>query len=100
MSAIPGYEGPAHPLSSPIEALTVVCTTAYNHRAAGIRSCKNAFHLASTILGCCDIIEEFTAAKIWPISYGWAPTEIVKFNVNWAMQEVPFPKFGLQLRDS
>jgi hypothetical protein len=99
MSGIPGYEGPAHPLSSPIEALTVVCTMAYNHRAAGIRSCKNAFHLASTILGGRDIVEEFTAARIWLISYGWAPTEIVNFNVNWEVQEVPFPKFGVQLRD-
>jgi hypothetical protein len=27
------------------------------------------------------------------------PTEIVGFNVNWAAQEVPFPRFGLQLRD-
>jgi hypothetical protein len=99
MSMIPGYEGPAHPLSSPIDALTVVNTAAFNHRAAGIRSCENAFHLASTILGCRDIIEEFVAARIWPISYGWAPTEIVNFNVNWATQEVPFPKFGIQLRD-
>jgi hypothetical protein len=99
MSAIPGYEGPAHPLSSPIEALTVVCTTDYNHQAVGIRSCENAFHLASTILGGRDIIEEFVAARIWPISYGWTPTEIVNFNVSWAAQEVPFPNFGLQLRD-
>jgi hypothetical protein len=99
MSAIPGHEGPAHPLSSPIEVLTVVCTAAYNHRAAGIRNCESAFHLASTILNGRDIIEEFTAAQIWPISYGWAPTEIVNFNINWAAQEVPFPKFGLQLRD-
>jgi hypothetical protein len=99
MSTIPCYEGPAHPLSSPIEALTAVCTVTYNRRAARIRSCENAFHLASTILGGCGIVEEFTAARIWPISYGWAPTEIVNFNVHWAAQEVPFPKFGLQLRD-
>jgi hypothetical protein len=99
MSTIPGYEGSAHPLSTPIEALTAVCTAPYNHRADGIRNCENAFHLASTILGGRDIIEEFTAARIWPISYGWAPTEIVNFNVNWAAQEVPFPRFGLQLRD-
>jgi hypothetical protein len=98
MSTIPGYEGPAHPLSSPIEALTVESTAAFNHRAAGIRSCENAFHRASTILGGRDIIEEFVAARIWPISYGWAPTEIVNFNVNLAAQ-VPFPKFGIQLRD-
>jgi hypothetical protein len=99
MSAIPGYEGPAHPLSSPIEALTTVCTAEYNHRAAEIRSCENAFYLASTILGGRDIIQEFVAARIWPISYGWAPTKIVNFNVKWAAQEVPFPKFSLQLRE-
>jgi hypothetical protein len=99
MSAIPGYEGPAHPLSTPIEALTVVRTAPYNHRAAGIRNCENAFHLVSTILGGHNIIEEFTTAQIWPISYGWAPTEIVNFNVNWVAQEIPFPRFSLQLRD-
>jgi hypothetical protein len=99
MRTISGYEGPAHPLSSPIEALTVVSTADYNHRAVGIRSCENAFHLASTILGGRDIVAEFVAARIWPISYGWAPNEIVHFNVNWAAQEVPFPKFGIELRD-
>jgi hypothetical protein len=99
MSAIPGYEGPAHPLSSPIKALTVVNTAEFNHRALGIRSCENAFHLASTILGGRDIVKEFVAARIWPISYGWAPNEIVHFNVNWASQEVPFPKFGIKLSE-
>jgi hypothetical protein len=99
MSKIPGYEGPIHPLSSPIEALTAVNTTEFNHRAVGIRSCENAFHLASTILGGCDIVEEFVAARIWPISYGWAPSEIVHFNVNWASQEVPFSKFNIKLRE-
>jgi hypothetical protein len=51
--------------------------------------------LAGTILGGRDIIEEFVAVVLWPISYGWAPTEIVGFNMNWATQEVPFPRFGL-----
>jgi hypothetical protein len=99
MSKIPGYEGPAHPLSSPIEALTAVNTAEFNHQAVGIRSCENAFHLASTILGGRDIVEEFVAARIWLISYGWAPNEIVHFNVNWASQEVHFPKFGIKLRE-
>jgi hypothetical protein len=99
MSKIPGYEGPAHPLYSPIEALTAVNTAEYNHRAVGIRSCENAFHLANTILGGRDIVEEFVATQIWSISYGWAPTEIAHFNVNWAAQEVPFLKFGIKLRD-
>jgi hypothetical protein len=76
-----------------------VNTAEFNHRAVGIRSCESAFHLASTILGGRDIIEEFVAARIWPISSGWAPTEIVCFNVNWAAQEVPFLKFSIKLRE-
>jgi hypothetical protein len=47
--------------------------------------------LASTILGGCDVIEEFVAAEVWPFSHGWAPTEIVTFNMNWATKEVLFP---------
>jgi uncharacterized protein YktA (UPF0223 family) len=32
--------------------------------------------------------------------FSWlAPTEIVTFNVNWATQQVPFPRFGLQLKE-
>jgi hypothetical protein len=38
--------------------------------------------LDGTILGGRDIIEEFVATEVWLISYGWAPTEIVGFNVN------------------
>jgi hypothetical protein len=99
MSAIPGYDGPANPFSTPIEALTAISTTSYNHRAIGIRNCERMFHLASTIVGGRDLIEEFVAANIWPISHGWAPREIVSFNVNWATQEVPFPLFRLHLTD-
>jgi hypothetical protein len=72
MSQIPGYDGPAHPLYSPIEALTATTTAPYNHRAIVFRNCENAFHLADTILGGRDIIEEFVAAEFRPISYEWA----------------------------
>jgi hypothetical protein len=99
MSTIPGYDGPVNPYSTPIEALTAISTASYNHRAAGIRNCVSMFHLASTIVGGRDLIKEFVAANIWPISHEWAPREIVNFNVNWATQEVPFPLFSLHLRD-
>jgi hypothetical protein len=99
MSEVPGYEGPAYPLSCSIAPLTAVNAAEFNHRAVGIRNCESAFHLASTILGGRDIIEEFVAAQIWLISCGWAPNEIVYFNLNWATQEVPFPKFGTKLRE-
>jgi uncharacterized protein YktA (UPF0223 family) len=99
MSKIPGYTGPAYPFYSPIEAVTATCTAPYNHRAIGFKNCENAFFLASTILGGRDIIEESIAAGVWPISHGWAPTDIVTFNVNWATQQVPFPRFGLRLKE-
>jgi hypothetical protein len=86
-------------MSSPIAPLTAVNVGRYNQRALGIRSCESAFHLASTILGGRDIIEEFVAARIWPISNGWSPVEIVHYNVNWADRQVPFPKFGIKLRE-
>jgi uncharacterized protein YktA (UPF0223 family) len=100
MSKITDYEGPAFPLSSLIEEIISTCTAPYNHRAVGFRNCESVFHLAGTILGGRDIIEEFVVANIWSISYGWAPTEIVAFNVNWATQEVPFPRFSVQLREN
>jgi hypothetical protein len=81
MSKIPSYEGPAFPLSSPIEELTATCTAPYNHHAVGFRNCESAFYLARKILGGWDIIKEFVVANIWSISYGWAPTEILFFNV-------------------
>jgi hypothetical protein len=65
----------------------------------GISCCENAFHLASTIIGGCNIVEKFVATHISPIFYGWAPIEIAHFNVNWAAQQVPFPKFGIKLRE-
>jgi hypothetical protein len=86
-------------LSCPIAPLAAVNVAKFNQRALGIRSCENAFHLASTILGGRDIIEEFVAARVWPISSGWSPTELLYLNVNWADQKVPFPKFEIKLRE-
>jgi hypothetical protein len=73
MSTIPDYDEPTNPFSTAIEALTAISTTLYNHRAVGIRNCESIFHLASTIVGGRDLIEEFVAANVWSISHGCAP---------------------------
>jgi hypothetical protein len=57
------------------------------------------FDLASTIVGGHDLIEEFVAANIWPISHGWAPQRNRDFQRQLATQEVPLPLFGLHLID-
>jgi hypothetical protein len=70
MSKVPSYTGPAFPFFSPIEAATASNTAEYNHRAFGFMTCENSFFLATTILGGRDVIEEFVAMDVWPISHG------------------------------
>jgi hypothetical protein len=70
MSKVSGYTGPAYPFYSPMAPVTVVCTTSYNSRTLGLKSYENAFFLANTILGGRDAIEEFFAARVWPLSDG------------------------------
>jgi hypothetical protein len=51
MSKVPGYTGPTYPLYSQMVPVTAVCTASYNKCATNFETCKNAFLLASTILG-------------------------------------------------
>jgi hypothetical protein len=63
MSKIPGHNRPAHPLCSPIEALTATCTAPYNHWAVGFRNCESAFHLAGTILTAVILLKNLLLQK-------------------------------------
>jgi hypothetical protein len=82
MSKVPGYTSPAHPFSSPMAPVTAVCTASYNKRTADFESCENTFLLASTIIGGRDVIEEFVAADIWPISAGWQPASMIHLTMD------------------
>jgi hypothetical protein len=64
--------------------MTAITTATYNVRTLGFKSCENAFFVASTILGGRDVIEEFVAVEVWPLSEGWKPSEIVSLDVDWA----------------
>jgi uncharacterized protein YktA (UPF0223 family) len=79
--------------------VTATCTASYNHRVVSFKNCENAFFLASTILGGRDVIEEFVATRVWLISDGWKPANIVHLNVDWATQQVSFPRFNLRLNE-
>jgi hypothetical protein len=65
--------------------VTATCTTSYTKHIANFENCKNAFLLANTILSGHDVIEEFVAAEVWLISYGWQPSSIIFLKVDWAM---------------
>jgi hypothetical protein len=91
MSKVSRYTGPTYPFYSPIAPVTAITTATFNGRVLGFRNCESAFFLASTILGGRDAIEEFVAARIWPLSHGWKPSHTVFLDVDWASQKVPFP---------
>jgi hypothetical protein len=99
MSKVPGYTSLAYPLYLPIAPMTVITTATYNTRRLGFKSCENSFFLASTILGGHDVIKEFVATEVWPLSEGWKLSEIISLDVDWASQKVPFPRFNLRLKD-
>jgi hypothetical protein len=99
MSRVSDYTGPTYPFYSPMSPVTEVSTAAFNSRALGFKNCKNAFHLASTILGGRGAIEEFVAAQVWPLSHDWKPSDVVFLEVDLASQKVPIPRFNLRLED-
>jgi hypothetical protein len=62
--------------------VTAVCIASYNKRTADFESCENTFLPASTIIGGRDVIEEFVAADIWPISAGWQPASMIHLTMD------------------
>ena len=60
-------------LASDIEAFDHTYQPAFNKRAPGFKPCVEAFMTACQVCGGRDVVEEFLAAGIWPLSAGWAP---------------------------
>jgi hypothetical protein len=95
MSKVANYTSPSYPFSSPIAPISAVSTVTFNCRVCSLKSSENGFYITSTILGSRDVIEEYVAARIWPLSHGWSPSEIICLDVYWASQKVPFPQLHL-----
>jgi hypothetical protein len=74
---VPDYSDPTYPFYLPMAPVTAISTATFNRMAFGFKSCKNGFFLASTILGGRDVHEKFVAVGVWPLSYGWKPSEII-----------------------
>jgi hypothetical protein len=71
----------------------------FNRKTPDFMTAENIFGFACRILGGHDVLEEFIAARIWPIVHGWGTKEIVELSIDWAHKKVHFPRFGLRLRD-
>ena len=57
-------------LASDIEAFDHTYQLAFNKRAPGFKPCVEAFMTACQVCGGRDVVEEFLAAGIWPLSAG------------------------------
>ena len=60
-------------LASNIEPFEHTFQPAYNKRAPGFKPCLEAFMTACQVCRGRDVVEEFLAAGVWPLSAGWAP---------------------------
>ena len=62
----------------------------------GYKDCCAAFASAVGVVSGPDLIEEFLAAKIWPLSCGWLPDSFAKIEVSGLKERLLYPKFRLQ----
>ena len=60
-------------LASDIEVFEHTYQPAYSKCGPGFKLCLEAFMTACQICGGRDAVEEFLAAKVWPLSADWAP---------------------------
>ena len=67
-----------YPLAADIELFEHTYQPGFNRLAPGFNSYVGAFTTASRACGGRDLVEEFVAAKIWPLSPGWYPFELRK----------------------
>ena len=83
-------------LASDIEVFEHTYQPAYSKRGLGFKPCLEAFMTACPICGVRDVVEEFLAAKVWPLSAGWSPLRFERKRFAGLEYDVTSPVFGLQ----
>lgn len=84
-----------YPFSSKVEDLNVVFVPDYDAKSDGYEACCDAFYLATTTLSGRDVVEEALAAKVLPLSHGWAPLRMERKAFVGCTKELPYPRFDL-----
>jgi hypothetical protein len=83
-------------LASDIDEFDHTYQPAYNKRAPGFKPCLEAFMVACHICSGRDVVEEFLAAKVYPLSAGWAPRGFERKQFAGLDYDELSPVFGLQ----
>ena len=83
-------------LASDIEMFDHVYQPAFSKRGPGFKSCLEAFMMACQVCGGRDAVEEFLAAKVWPLAAGWSPSRFERKRFAGLKYDVTSPVFGLR----
>lgn len=68
----------------------------FNRHLSEFKACVKAFEATSQVSGGRDLVEEYLAAKIWPLSLGWFPVQTHHVKFDFLKCEVVCPRVGLQ----
>ena len=85
-----------YPLAANVELLDSVTKAEFKRSVPGYKDCCAAFASAVGVVSGPDLIEEFLATKIWPLSCGWLPDSFAKIEVSGLKERLPYPNFRLQ----
>jgi len=86
----------SYPLAAKIEEFKHVTKADFRRTAPGYKGCYSAFASAARVVSGRDLIEEYLAAKVWPLTRGWLPGSFSKVRVAGLKDRLPFPVFGLK----
>lgn len=84
-----------YPFASKMEDLNVVFVPDYDPKSPGYETCCDGLYLDTTTLSERDVVEEALAAKVMPLSRGWAPLRMEKKTFPGCTKELPYPRFDL-----
>ena len=74
-------EGVSYPLAAKIEEFKHITKADFRRTVAGYKECYSAFASTTRVVGGRDLIEEYLAAKVWPLTSGWLPGAFSKVRV-------------------
>ena len=84
-----------YPLVSKVEMFEHTYQSGFNSHSPEFKSCMTAFKATSKAYGGRDLVEEFIAAGIWPLSPGWYPFSLKRERFSCLAYEINCPVLGL-----
>jgi hypothetical protein len=73
-------------------SINQILTKLWNSRSVP----PDSFRAVAASIGGYDLVEEYLAAKFWPLTYGWAAKSFSKFKLCNLTHPISCPKFGLE----